>query len=311
MKRLLCVFILLSVLFSCKRMPQMVVLDVKQIDKFPSGSALVYHSNYIWMAGDDAPVLWIMDNKMNKVDSIPLYSSSSFRMSHKIKADLEAGTAFKNKSQQGLLWLGSGSGPARNRGWVVDTEAKEKKEFLLDTFYSRLRGGGIKKLNIEGLAQMPGWMVLANRGSNYFPRNYLIFTSNDFWKNQDIAPIRLIAVGGNNSKFKFRSLSGLDYSYRSDMLLATLSTEDIKRDGRDGLIGKSFLWLFFDMNRKTKFSAVNPDRIYDLGQFDVRFSGAKIEAVTVVEDVKAFIECWLAAENDDGKTTLFKVRIFR
>lgn len=310
-KRIL-IFLLTSVLaFSCKRMPQLQVLQVKELEDFPSGSAIVYHEDKVWIAGDDAKSLLAVDMQMNPSDSILVYPSPLYRIPYQTKADLEAGTLLGNKRDSSILWLGSGSGTYRNTGVMIKLPGYEKSELQLDTFYDRLRNAGITKLNIEGLTQIPGWMVLGTRGHKSFPKNYLIFAENKFWLNQANSRFHLVRMGGNLPPFSFRGLSGLDYSYRSDILLATASTEDTRSAEANGKIGKSFLWRINDLNKKVQYSGINPNVIYDLAETDARFSGAKIESVTVIKDAKNYLECWLAAENDDGKTTLFRIRMFR
>ena len=61
------------------------------------------------------------------------------------------------------------------------------------------------------------------------------------------------------------------------------------------------------MNRMVNYEAVNPFEIIDLEQADSRFKGAKIESVAIVSENKLQTELALVADNDNGKTTMYRV----
>ena len=191
----------------------------------------------------------------------------------------------------------------------IDENSGEKKEYRLDTFYNRLRNAGLTDLNIEGSASVPAFTVLASRGSKGFTRNYLVFTSPRFWEKQDIAPIKLIKTGIQSDTTGFAGISGLDYSYATDQLLITVSTENTQNSYDDGEIGKSYLWIVNDISAKRRMDAINPDRIIDLDEMDSRFKGHKIESVAIISETGKHKEIVLVSDDDKGGTVLFRVML--
>ena len=162
-------------------------------------------------------------------------------------------------------------------------------------------------LNIEGAASTPAGIVLANRGNKSFAKNHLIITPNLFWENQARADFALIKAGTNGDTSTFSGISGLDYSYRSDQLFVTISTENTRSAYEDGEIGQSYLWIINDFSSKTKLNTLNPDKVINLEQIDNRFNGQKIESVCVVSEDKGKKVLVLAADDDKGGTTLFRL----
>ncbi len=277
--------------------------EIKKLDHYPSASGIEYFNNQFYIIGDDANELLILDSNLNPADSIPLYSFTEKRIPKKLKADLEGITLTKDNQ---LLLLGSGSlSPYRNTAWLINPLTKQKDSIRLDTFYQRLILNGIQEINIEGVCTIPGSIILTNRGNKGYPKNHLIVTSSDFWKDQSTAPISVILAGSATDTFLFNGISGLTYARKSDQLLLTVSTEDTRNSMDDGAIGKSYLWIINNISSKKKWKAVNPDRIIDLEKTDPRFKGQKIESLCITKETKNFIYLVLAADNDNGSSTLF------
>jgi hypothetical protein len=206
--------------------------------------------------------------------------------------------------------LGSGSSfPNRSKGWLLDIVTEEKTFIDLETFYKRIQANGIKELNIEGSTAIPGGMLLANRGNKSHPRNYLIFTSSDFWNNQETADIRIMKLGASADTASFSGVSGLDYSYRSDRLFLTVSTENTYSTQTDGAIGKSYLWVIDNLSSKKRLTAINPNRIIDLESVDKRFSGHKIESVCILSENRTSFHLTLVADDDKGTSLLFTLKL--
>lgn len=286
------------------------LLAIKELPDFPSGSAVEYFNEHIYVAGDDATHLYILDKSLVTVDSIQLYQSTEKRIPTGIKGDLEAITLVKNNNTPSLLLLGSGSKtPLRDTGWLINPATKEKEKISLDTFMKRLGRREISQINIEGAARVPAGLVMSNRGNKSNRVNTLIFTSDTFWKDQSNAPIRLVRVGTNTDTSFFNGISGIDYSAKTDRLYLTASTENTYGTATDGTIGKSYLWMINDLLSKRRLVAINPTKVIDLEDIDNRFKGYKIESVCILSEKKREIELLLVADNDDGRTTLFKVRV--
>lgn len=307
MKRNCFLILLLAILFTACHKKKQFLRTVKKLPSYPSASAIEYYKGHYYIMGDDATHLLVLDSNFNTTDSIQIYSSKEKRIPKSNKPDLEAAT-FVAPGQ--LLITGSGSlDTFRNKAVLYNTETKAFQQLLLDTFYYRLKANGLTELNIEGLAAMPGQIILSNRGHKAFPKNHLIFTSGRFWQQQTEAPVNIIRVGSNADSNSFTGVSGLAYLASSDQLLLTVSTEDTRSVHEDGAIGKSYLWIIDDISSKRKWAFINPNRIIDLEQTDARFKGQKIESVCITGETRQFIQLALAADNDDGSSTLFRLDV--
>jgi hypothetical protein len=279
--------------------------EIKKLEQYPSASGIEYLNKQFYLIGDDANDLLILDSNLNQIDSIHLYSFSEKRIPKKLKADLEGITITKDNQ---LLITGSGSlSPFRNTAWLIDPVTQQKDSIRLDTFYNRLLLNGIKEINIEGICAIPGSIILANRGSKGNPKNHFILTSDNFWADQANAPISLILTGSESDSTLFTGISGLTYSEQSDRLFITASTEDTRDTLDDGTIGKSYLWIITNISGKIKWKAINPDQIIDLEETDPLFISHKIESVCITKETRNFIHLVLAADDDNGSSTLFKM----
>lgn len=303
------VFLFFSFIFfsSCDESPGKLE-QVKTFSNFPSASAIEYIGGKYYVMGDDSRYMLVLDEDLAIVDSISLYNFTETRMPKASKADIESITLSKEK----LLLLGSGSlTPYRNAGWLIDPVSKQKESIRLDTIYARLHKSGLKVINIEGGCSIPGRMLLANRGNYGWRNNYLVVLQDGFWKEQDSTAISLMRLGGNTDTVAFNGVSGLAYAKRSDRLLITVSTEQTSSSTADGAIGKSYLWIVNDISTKRNWKAVNPNRVIDLEALDQRFAGHKIESVCVRRETNNKLDLVLAADNDDGSSTIFMLQVNR
>ncbi len=279
--------------------------EIKKLDHYSSASGIEYFRNHYYVIGDDANNLLILDEAFNPKDSIQLYSFSEKRIPKAIKPDLEAITVTKNGT---LLIVGSGSlAPTRNTAWIIDPVTKQKDSIRLDIFYQRLKLNGLEEINIEGICSMPGSVVFSNRGSKGYPKNHLIFTNEDFLKDQTNARLIIVPVGSNTDSSFFNGVSGLAYSTKSDRLIITVSTEDTRNNMDDGAIGKSYLWIVKNISSKKGWKAINPDEIIDLEAIDPKFNGQKIESVCITKETTRFLHLVLAADNDNGASSIFRL----
>jgi hypothetical protein len=282
---------------------------VTALPDYPSGSGIAYLNKKLYLMGDDAPYLLVLDTAFNKMDTIHFFDAPGKRIPKDIKADPEAAAVVWVNKAPLLLIVGSGSLVRRDSAWTIDPVTKERTVTSLDTFYDRLKKAGIKELNIEGAAGLPGGIVLANRGNKAYPKNQLIFTSLEFWKDQADAPISIANVGVNTDTAVFTGVSGLEYSVKTDRLFVTVSTEDTYSTHGDGAIGKSYLWIINDITGKRAYSGMNPTRVIDLEEMDTRFKGQKIESVALLSENKKETHLVLVSDDDKGGTVLFKVRV--
>jgi hypothetical protein len=306
MKRTLPFLVLAAIIISCK--PDLIVDSVVQLD-YASGSGIATLNKQVFVIGDDLNYLLVCDSNLTSADTIYLADSQLTRIPKNVKQDLEAATIQRFRGLPLLLLFGSGSDSNRNTAWVVNTFKRERQRIELDTFYSRLMAEGIKDLNIEGATSFYNGYILSNRGHFGNPANHLVFLRPGFWEDQSSAWFRLVKVGTGKEDNSFRGVSGLEYSKRSDQLLLTVSTEHTYDNVSDGAIGKSYLWIIDNISSKRRMAAINPSRVIDLEKADERFRGQKVESVTILSESRKEMVVALVCDNDDGRSTVFKVRI--
>jgi hypothetical protein len=280
------------------------------LNDYPSASAIAYFDNKVYMMGDDASHLLITDTDFKVLDTITFFNSATKRIPKLTKQDPEAATIMVVNKIPMLLLVGSGSlAPLRSYCWIINLITKEKSTVSLDTFYKRLQAAGIKDLNIEGVATIPGGFVLSSRGNKAYQKNHLIFTTPDFWLDQTNAGISIAKVGVNKDTVMFNGISGLEYSPLTDRLLLTVSTENTYTTLEDGDIGKSYIWVINDISKKREYSGINPSRIIDLETIDSRFINQKIESICIISESKKQTNLILVADDDKGGSSMFKVEL--
>lgn len=286
------------------------ILEKTAITEFyTAGSALAMLDGRLYLAGDNMGHILVLNKHLETTGTVVLTGNSPTPMPKATKADIEAAVVVQHKNKDKLMLIGSGSHPPyRNNAWIINSTGQTVR-IDLTTFYDRIKSLGIKELNIEGAAALPGHILLSNRGNKTFPQNQLIITSADFWENQATAEINIKNIGPVQTAEHFSGVSGMDYSILTGSLLLTVSTEDTKDSYADGLIGKSFLWLINRFAEKQNNLVILPDLIIDLEKLDERFKGQKIETVCILEETSAEMSLALAADNDTGNTVLFKVCI--
>jgi hypothetical protein len=291
---------------------KLTLTDFKELKNFPSGSAIEFHDNKVFLAGDDAKEVLVMDKSWKELERIPLFESDTDRIPKAIKSDLEATTVVIVNSIPRMLILGSGSKEElRNKAILLDLDSYLKDEFDLTVFYNRIKETGIADLNIESAATLlEDYIILGNRGNKRHPDNHLIITKHLFWKHQaDVELFTLPIKFPKDDKFKNAGISGLTYSQHNDWLVFTASTESTDNAVDDGPIGESYLGIIENASRKIGRKDMKVDEFIELGEAEKSMKGYKIESVCIQSEKDDRLKLQLVADNDDGISCLFKVRI--
>ena len=284
---------------------------IKKFD-YPSASAIEYYDGKLYIMGDDAPNLIVLDINLTIIDSIPLILYSGKRIPKDIKPDLEASAIYSINNEPIIFLFGSGSlGPYRNTGWKYNIHTKTKDNIYLQPLYSRIKEAGIEQINIEGAAFVNDKLILVNRGNKGYPKNQFIITNEKFWQNDSSLHVAIIPFETQKDTASFKGISGLCYSKINDQLIMTVSTENTRSAYEDGTIGKSYLWIINNISEKLTSKSAKPDKIIDLEKIDSRFKGQKIESATIIKETDKLIYLALVADNDDGTSTIFKMSIKR
>jgi len=300
-----CIFISF-LLFSCSHQNNMSEVQIKKLD-YPSASAIEFYDGKLYLMGDDATNLLVLDTNLNIVDSIPLLSYPGKRIPKDIKPDLEASAL----NADNLFLFGSGSlSPYRNLGWKFNLKTKDNDSINLEPLYLKAKGLGIEQINVEGACFVAGKLILVNRGNNGYPHNHFIITNEQFWEADSNLQINVATFNMDRyDRSPFKGISGLCYAKESDKLIMTISTEDTKNSYDDGAIGKSYLWIINGISTKLNAKTISRSRTIDLEYIDSRFKGQKIESVTVIDETDELIRVAMVADNDDGSSTVFKMSI--
>jgi len=292
---------------------KLTLTDFKVLKNYPSGSAIEFHDNKVFLTGDDAKDVLVMDKSWKELERISLFESTVDRIPKAAKSDLEATTVVIVNSIPRMLILGSGSREEhRNKAILLDLDSYLKDEFDLTVFYNRIKATGIADLNIESAATLlEDYIILGNRGNKRHPDNHLIVTKHLFWKHQaDVELFTLpIKFPGKDDKFKNAGISGLTYSPHNDWLVFTASTELTDNPADDGPIGESYLGIIENASRKIGRKDMKVDEFIELGAAEKSMKGYKIESVCIQSEKDDRLKLQLVADNDDGVSSLFKVRI--
>ncbi len=303
------IFILVIVASCRQKDSEFRFIEIKKLD-YPSASAVEYHDGKLYVMGDDAPNMIVLDTNFSIIDSTTIILHSGNRIPKDTKPDLEASAIYSVNNETLLFLFGSGSlDPFRNSGWKYNIQAKTKDNLYLQPTYAKVKQAGIEQLNIEGAAFVSGKLILVNRGNKGYPYNQLISIDESFLKNDSSYNIAIVPFDLQTDTALFKGISGLTHAKQTDQLIMTVSTEDTRNAYDDGAIGKSYLWIIDNISGKLNSGDIKPDQIIDLEEIDSRFKSQKIESATVIEETKDFIRLVLVADNDDGSSTIFKMSI--
>jgi hypothetical protein len=137
-----------------------------------AGSGLVLRDGCFHVVADDENVLFVfgMDGATCRIELLPGELPAEHAARKARKPDFEI---LVDLPGQGLLAMGSGSRPTRERAVLVDRGEHTR---VIDTsaLCARLRGS-FAKLNLEGGALVGDEVVLLQRGNRSDPRSSLVF----------------------------------------------------------------------------------------------------------------------------------------
>ena len=295
-------------MISCAGKNKFPAIQIKKLDNYPSASSIEYIDGKLYLMGDDATHVLVLDTSFNIIDSIQILANSGNRLPKETKPDLEASAFFADSNQ--ILLFGSGSlSPYRNMGWKYNLKTKVNDSINLEPLYLKVKASGIEQINIEGACFVAGKLLLINRGNKGSPHNQLIITGEKLPNNDSSSQLFIIPFAAQKHLDSFKGISGLCYARESDQLIMTISTEDTKNSYEDGAIGNSYLWIISDISTKINNRTLGSKRVIDLEYIDARFKGQKIESATVIGETKDLIHLAMVADNDDGSSTIFKMSI--
>jgi hypothetical protein len=285
------------------------LLDFKEIKDFPSGSGIEYYLEKVYVVGDDAKEVLVLNKTWKKLAVIPLFTSDETRIPKKTKPDLEATAIVEVNGIPRLLILGSGSKEPRNKAVLVNLDNNHTEETDITVFYDRLKNCGFGDINIESATLVLGKLIIGNRGNKSKPDNHVIVTDVDFYKHQGEAQISPVKIEFPDGFKEPIGLSGMTFSHLNDWIIATFSTEDTDNAIDDGAIGDSYLAIIENASSKILRKRMKVNQLINIGKAVESLQGYKMESVCVQSEKDGSLKLQLVADNDDGVSCLFKVRL--
>ena len=277
---------------------------------FPSGSSINYHNTKLYLIGDDATSILVMNSDYTNQKTIRVFDFADKRIPKPEKADYETSTIVKVEGKEYLIVLGSASKKNRRKGILIELENQEGLEQIEYThFIKRLKEEGVNDVNLEGCAAIANHFIFSNRANDNNPNNIFIVTSSDFWKNQEEAPLFICAVALPVKNETVIGISELCYVESRDLLLITLSSEVTSNTYDDGTIGDSYIGWIDSISQKINQSNLSLDGMLNLSDYHAVFKGEKIEGVCVESLEHKTLNLHLVSDNDQGMTRLFRIKM--
>lgn len=304
-------YVLITFLFACNMpdKPSAELLEKRELPGFSSASAIDFHDGRLYVTGDDARHLLVLDKNYAVLDSISLFPGDGLRIPKKEKTDLEASAIIAYNGRDQLLVAGSGSTSSREVFLLFPLDSPRNYSIISSgVFWKSLHTLGLRDINIEGLTAVNGLLVFANRAHLGQPDNHLVITGIDALAEASNPSWKTILLELEHEPGAVKGVSGLAYVPSLDLLLFTVSVEETASTFDDGAIGDSFLGYVTGFSKSMNEPAVKPAQLLNLSAVHPDFKGEKIESVCV-ESFHDGLVLHLAADNDDGSSTLFKVSL--
>ncbi len=159
------VIILIFLINNC-RAQEVMLLKTQHLPHYPSASAIEFHKNKLYVIGDDATYILVLDKDYTPVDSLGIFKSSEKRISKDKKPDIEAAAIFNQKNKHRLVAISSLSTPGRVTSFVFKLPLKRKINAInFGTLRSKLLEQQIPEVNIEGATFIKQQLILSNRAN--------------------------------------------------------------------------------------------------------------------------------------------------
>ncbi len=288
-----------------KHDPTLELIAFKQLDSFPSASAIEYNMGRLYVFGDDAPYMLVLDTAWKELDTVIYSHDSSYRISKDTKPDIESAAILNFNNEKHLYALGSFGTTERMKLLYFPLPEAGPAVIFNNTQLQR-RLGVLEEINIEGLAFVNSKFVMVNRANKTHRTNRLVITD-DLRSEQ--ATVSFVDVVFDSTEVI--GISGLYYYEAEDLLLFTASEEDTPNAIDDGEIGDSYIGWAENFSKKMEGKTIRPEALINLGGISSQFNQQKIESLCVTSTDDDALQLQLVADNDKGKSSLFKVRMSR
>lgn len=266
---------------------------------FSSASAIEFYNDRLYVFGDDAKNLLILRPTYSIIDSVSIADSGSYRISKDEKHDIESAMIINHNGNPHLFGVGSMS--TDKRWGVIGHDLKAGTFYHASFFEISKRFAGIEMINIEGSCVVDSLIIFSNRANLSNPVNHLLF-----WNKLDSIGPKVLRLPTTE---KLAGVSGLYYVKEKDLLLFTASEEETINAVDDGIIGESYLGWIEHFAQKMNHAELKADTFLKLSEVDAAFAKQKIESVCVEKIEGKEMILHLVADNDNGRSKLFKVKL--
>lgn len=273
---------------------------------YSSASALAFFNDKLFVIGDDASQIMILSNDHDVLGHLSFYWFKKKRLAKNKKPDFESALLYTADNITYLIGFGSFSTRKRFKFFTLPLNDKAGKPKIRN-IRNTLKGLPPEQINIEGAAIVNEKMVLSNRANNAHPKNHLIIMDFDLkegplLRTSKIVPVTLAATQ------EVTGISDVAYLPKQDVLIFTTSTEQTTNTYDDGEIGDSYLGYIRNFSQQMEKPEIIADKMIPIsGLLDAQ-KLYKIESVTVEREDGQSMILHLAADNDNGASTLFKIR---
>ncbi|MGZ8545006.1 MAG: DUF6929 family protein [Flavisolibacter sp.] len=279
------------------------LINHKTLTDFPSASAVEYYNNRLYILGDDAAHMLILDTAYQYIDTIRFLSDTAYRISKTTKPDIESSALIVHNQQSYLYAMGSFSSDSRTSIFHFPLDSPQHHLRIENkTLLQKL--SELPEVNIEGMSFMNGFYVLVNRANHTHRTNHLVIL--DDLRESPKLPL-IIPLLMDSSTVK--GVSGLYYLAQKDLLLFTASEEATANAMEDGAIADSYLGWIKNFSKKLESKSISPDALVNLSGIDPAFKLQKIESVCVEEAGRQQMILHLVADNDNGQSSLFRISL--
>jgi hypothetical protein len=292
---------------SCgQKNPAIELIAIKELPGFPSASAIEVNDGSIFLFGDDASYLLILDTSYRQLDTVQYISDPVLRLPKNIKPDIEASTLLPIDREKYLCAVGSFATEQRRKILAFPLNNLHAFTSLTDSLLLQVLNG-LPEINIEGFTVVRSKLVFANRANTTNKTNKLIVINNIFGNRETVPGTSVMDLDLNSKNIS--GVSGLYYVAEDDILLFTASEEDTPSATQDGTIHDSYLGWVRDFSKKMNLKKILPDQLINLTDISSGFKKQKIESVCAEGTKNGEAVLHLAADNDNGQSRLFKMRL--
>lgn len=287
------------------------VLHTLLLPDFSSASAIIQADEELYLIGDDATCILVLDQDYGEVARIPVAEAPGKRIAKAVKPDFEAATVINWQGQSYLLVSGSLSTPQRCQLLLMPLPARTPlQRFPYPSgLLLQLPASGVEELNIEGATVIGNTLLLANRGHDGYPLNQVILAPVGFWEQSHSIDISVLPLTLAMPTSVFAGVSDLCYVPEKDWLLCTLSSEATASTYDDGAIGDSYIGWITDISQKLSSTSLVIEGWVNLAAASPVFNQEKIEGICVESIATDHLVLHLVSDNDGGESGLFKVRL--